>query len=138
MSEITEHEMLERLIDATRAAADRIQDMCRSLMLNSPVMPRTLTDLRRHLRQASGSAHQLGHAQHNPAFFGLRDALDGVAKTATAVALSQSGMGCVALAQIGSLLDRLWQQARKMATDFAVTRADALAMVDARQRDLKV
>ena len=134
MSDATEHEMLERLVDATRSAADRIQDACRALMLNAPIAPRTLTELRHSLRQASGSAHQLGHAQQNPAFWGLRDALDGVGQTVTAAALSRSEASGMALAQVGSLLDRLWQEARKKATGKAVTRADALAMVDARQK----
>lgn len=130
----TEHEMIERLIDGTRIAADRIQDMCRALAASLPVSPRVLIGLRHQLRQASGSAHQLGHAQANPAFFDLRDQLDAVATNAPALAMSRSPQAGLALAMLGTVLDRLWREARRMVTARSVPRQDVLGILDMRQR----
>jgi hypothetical protein len=128
--------MIERFVDATRHAADRVQDVCRALMLNAPVMPRTLLSLRRSLGIASGSAHQLGHAQSNPAFFGLRDQLDDTTKHITAAVMSRSPRSGVALSMLGQVLDRLWREGQRIATSRAVPRQDVLAMLDVRQKAL--
>lgn len=134
--ETPEKEMIERFSDATRQAADRVQDVCRALMLNAPVMPRTLLDLRRMLGIASASAHQLGHAQSNPAFFGIRDQLDEATKHITAAVMSRSPRAGVALSMLGQVLDRLWREGQKMATSRAVARQDVLAALDVRQKAL--
>lgn len=131
-----ESEMIERFVDATRQAADRVQDVCRALMLNAPVMPRTLLALRRSLGIASASAHQLGHAQSNPAFFGLRDQLDETTKHITAAVMSRSPRSGVVLSMLGQVLDRLWRDGQRIATSRAVSRQDVLAALDVRQRAL--
>lgn len=128
--------MIERFVDATRQAADRVQDVCRALMLNAPVMPRTLLALRRSLGIASASAQQLGHAQSNPAFFGLRDQLDETTKHITAAVMSRSPRSGVALSMLGQVMDRLWREGQRIATSRAVSRQDVLAALDVRQKAL--
>lgn len=132
----TEHEMIERLVDATRRAADRVQEICRAMMLNAPIAPRSLVELRHWLSQAAGSAYQLGHAQSNPSFFGLRDQLDEIAKHVTAAALSRSPKSGMVLASIGAVLDVLWRKADRIAKARSVPRADVLAALDVRQKAL--
>lgn len=129
--EPSEREMLERLVDAARTAADRVQDMCRAHMTGVPVLPFTMVSLRRHLNDARGCAHQLGHAQHNPHFFTVRDQLEDIAKTIGRIGVSPAS-GFI-LAQLGKALDMLWRETQRMATSKPMARQDVLAELDLRQ-----
>jgi hypothetical protein len=135
-SDTPESEMIERLIDGTRQAADRVQDMCRALKFSIPIAPAILIQFRYALRAASGSAHQLGHAQSNPAYFTIRDQLDQIGSNATLATMISGDRGGFVLAMIGTALDRLWRSAEKMATSRAVPRQDVLAALDVRQKAL--
>lgn len=133
MSEDSETQILSRLVDATRQAADCADQMCRSMAMFMPSEPRTLMKFRASLRQASGCAHQLAHAQQNPAFLALRDQLDQTTKLATGMGMSRDPKAGLAMAMVGTVLDKLWRTAEKTATSKSVPRAEVLAMLDRRQ-----
>jgi len=71
--------------------------------------PQILLRMVEALRQASGCAHQLAHAQQNPGFLATRDVLEALRET------------CM-----------------KMATSKPVPRQRVLAMLDERQAAIKV
>lgn len=130
--------MLERLIDATRTAADCVHGVCRAMVFEMVPEPRVLVSLIRSLHTASASAYQLGHAQQNPAFFAVRDQMDDIAKSVTAAAGIRNARVGIVMTLIGQALDRLWHEAQAMATARPVARQDVLAMVDERQRNVVV
>lgn len=134
--ETPEREMIERLVDGARTAADRVQDMCLALKFGVPIAPGLLIQFRYALRAASGSAHQLGHAQQNPAYFSIRDQLDQIGSNATVATMVSGERGGFVLALIGQALDRLWREGQRMATARSVSRQDVLAALDVRQKAL--
>src|ERR1700731_2722949 len=136
MSDTSEHEMIERLIDGARTAARRVQDMCRSVRFGMPIPPLVLIRFRHALRAASGSAHQLGHAQSNATFFAIHDQLDQFGTHLTAATLVGGERAGFALATIGAALDRLWRAAEQVASSKAMPRQDVLAALDERQKAL--
>lgn len=135
MSEDSETQILSRLVDATRQSADCVQQMCRSLAMFMPVDAKTLIKFRASLKQAAGCAHQLTHAQQNPAFLAIRDQLNELEK-AQALGFSRDPQVGMAWSMIGTALDKLWRTAEKMATSKPVARQDVLAMLDRRQAEV--
>jgi hypothetical protein len=124
--EPTEHEIIERLIDAVRSAADCLSSACRRIASGVSPRPATAVDLLRHLRQASGCAGQLVHVQRNPQFLEVRDGLEDMATLISRVAFYPNPRVGVLLAQYGSVLDRLWRSAKAMAEAKSMPNQDVL------------
>ncbi len=133
MTDLTETQTVARLVDNAKNAADCAAQMCLALRFNVPVSPKLLIRFRSALRQSSGCAHHLAHMQQNPQFLALRDAMDQTSSLATKISMGNGAMAGAVLAHIGTVLDRLWQQAERMATAKPVARADVLAMLDVRK-----
>lgn len=134
MSETTEKEAIERLVDAARSAADRVLEMVQAFAVGGVVLPLTLIRLRRHLTDAKGSAHQLGHQQQNPHYFTLRNQLEEIERSVTQVAMSRSPQAGLILARLGFALDCLWREAEKMSRSKPMARQEVLAALDLRQK----
>lgn len=131
--EPTEHEVIERLIDAARSAADCLSVACRRIASGVSPRPATIVDLLRHIRQASGCAGQMVHVQRNPRFLEIRDGLESMARLLSQVALHPTPMVGAVLAQYGTVLDGLWREAKRMAEAKPVANQDVLEMLDHRQ-----
>lgn len=138
MADTTEPEMVMRLADSVKHAADYVQQACRNIASGHPNDPRTAIKLRECLNQASGCATQLAHARHNPAFLSLRDSLTSVSTTLIVGGLGNGAKHGMVLAQIGRVLDALHGAVLKLTNAGVVGRQDVLSMLDARQAGIVV
>lgn len=133
MSDITEAEMVERLVDGAGDAADCIREMCQAITMMMAPTPNSLIRFRRAMKDASGSAGQLAHAQQNPAYLTLRDQMEAIVPQATQAAMSRDPRAGLMLAQIGTVLDGLRDAVLQIAVAKSVPRPDVLAMLDERK-----
>lgn len=134
MSDLNEHEMIERLIEGTRTAAGHVMTLCQDMSNGRLARPTVLADLRKNLNEAAASAGQLGHAQRNPDFFAVRDQLNEAAVGIWSVSFSNSPKAGLALSRLGTVLDMLWREAKRMSEALSVPGQEVLAKIDARQR----
>lgn len=139
MADTTEHEAITRFVDGTRYAADY---MLQLQFIDK--FPKASTHLLKYVRDASGSAHQLGHMQQNPIFFEIRDQLESMMRNAANVALQNHiGKKCPMVGgrsvfvHNSDLLKALSILGKKIASGKSMKRVEALAIMDIRERKVK-
>lgn len=131
-SEMNEAEMLERLRDGCGFASDACASICRSLMLSAPLDWRDYRTLLVMLRQASGAAGQLAHAQQNPAFLDIRNALESLRDSSGPALKMRSEASGLLFARMGDALRFASANAVLIACAKPVSRQDVLAALDHR------
>lgn len=133
MTDLDEHEVIERLRDSCGFAADAVARMCRSVAMNAAPSPGDVLTLQRECRSASGSAGQLAHLQQNPSFLTIRDALEGIASMILRVAPGAGAKRGLFLSQLGRALEKLRAESVRMATAKPKSREDVLAEINLRR-----
>lgn len=133
MTEATEAEMVGRFVDGCRNAADCAARICRAFMQDAIPAPGDLTTMLRWMRQASGSAGQLAHAQANPAFLSIRDNLETMRGMVMRVSLADPLRSGLLLATLGNALTQAAVTVGRIATARPIARPDVLAALDARR-----
>lgn len=139
MSETTEKEAITRFTESIARASSYIND---------------LSDINKHpfssgiiaqaLRDASGSAYQLGHMQRNPDFFRIRDQLELLTKQAALLAYNnhinrnmQTVKGKNPFEYMKEMLIGISEIGKRLATSKAVPEAEIQSSILLRQEHLR-
>lgn len=125
--------MLDRYTDGLKKSASAANQITRSLLESRP---KIFVEFVSGMKVAAGSAHQLAHAQQNVKWLSIRDLLEGVIEKSQDIVTFNSEANPFWFS-IEKSLQSLCERGIKMATSKAVTRADLLVDVAAREAILK-
>lgn len=126
---VTEKEMIERFGDSLKEAASRCREFSKVEVTERPEI---FIRLVASLKVGAGSAHQLSMAQMNPQWLFIRDMLENFSVFAQENIFKESEGKIWSL--VADELDKLSVSGHKMATDKAISRQDALDILDEREK----
>lgn len=131
--EIGEREMINRLSDSMKEAADRANILASGITIEKP---QALSEFLHALKVAAGSAHQLAIYRENLSLFNVRDTLEKVLEYSRDLPLSMNNSSLIWLSIRDSLLG-IRETAIKSADAKAKARQEVLAELTFRQTHLK-